>query len=100
MKKELHGVQCLRHLSFQLSEMSNVIDRIMEEEFVRYATDVVDETTDDSYLITLENQMAPTVIGLMYLHKLHIVNVEYSTRVVQTIENLSKEVSYLIIISI
>lgn len=91
LKKELNGVQCLRHLSFQLNEMANVIDRIMQEEFVRIAVDTVDDSGDDStYLISLENQLSPMIIGLMYLHKLHIVNEEYSTRAVKSIEEVVK----------
>jgi len=37
LQQELAGVQCFRHLGSQLSEMRNVIERMMEADFVDFA---------------------------------------------------------------
>ena len=60
--------------------MVNIIAMLMQEDFIRISFDFNAEIEETEDTTVLENELSPTVIGLMHLHKMHVVNELYSNR--------------------
>ena len=97
--KELSGIQCVRNLGLQLKELVNVISMLMKEEFLKCAINITETSANSNsdYIVSLENELSPSIIGLMHLHKMHVVNEEYSTRAISEIQQVLKMVFFNIL---
>jgi len=76
LKTELSGIQSLKHMSLQLSELVAMIGKIMQEDFLARTTVVTAEQAAGE----LEEQLSPLVLGLMHVNKLHVVLQQYRNK--------------------
>lgn len=74
MAKQLAGVTSLRHLPSQLKEMSRLIDKMLNTEFVRYAAADLNRPFDDSGALEPE-RLISLVAGLLRQNNLQFLEV-------------------------
>lgn len=77
LQQELAGIQSFRHLGSQLAELERVIERMMEADFVEFATANLTRTSEDnmeSEGLVDEDRLASVLFGLLRKHKLHFLH--------------------------
>ncbi|XP_078674296.1 vacuolar protein sorting-associated protein 54-like isoform X2 [Branchiostoma floridae x Branchiostoma belcheri] len=69
LAKDLAGIQSFRHLGLQLCELERVIDRMMQEDFQRYAVENLARPTEDGDQLFEEERLTSLVYGLLRQHR-------------------------------
>lgn len=77
LQQELAGIQSFRHLGSQLAELERVIERMMEADFVEFATANLTRTSEDDMEnegLVDEDRLVSVLFGLLRKHKLHFLH--------------------------
>ncbi|XP_066279264.1 vacuolar protein sorting-associated protein 54-like isoform X1 [Branchiostoma lanceolatum] len=75
LAKDLAGIQSFRHLGLQLCELERVIDRMMQEDFQRYAVENLARHKDDGIQLFEEERLTSLVYGLLRQHRFGFLEV-------------------------
>ena len=65
VQQELMNVHCFRYLSSQLTEMGNLIEKMLSTEFERLTTAELNRPLDDPVLVTEEDRLTAVVYGMI-----------------------------------
>ncbi|KAG0433097.1 hypothetical protein HPB47_020248 [Ixodes persulcatus] len=71
---ELAGVQSFRHLDCQLIEIEKVIDKMMQTDFLKYATADLNRPLEDDVQVANEEHLVAVVFGMLRLRKQSFVD--------------------------
>ncbi|EEC14089.1 vacuolar protein-sorting protein, putative [Ixodes scapularis] len=71
---ELAGVQSFRHLDCQLIEIEKVIDKMMQTDFLKYATADLNRPLADDVQVANEEHLVAVVFGMLRLGKQSFVD--------------------------
>uniref|UniRef100_A0A131Y0K8 Vacuolar protein sorting-associated protein 54 n=2 Tax=Ixodes ricinus TaxID=34613 RepID=A0A131Y0K8_IXORI len=71
---ELAGVQSFRHLDCQLIEIEKVIDKMMQTDFLKYATADLNRPLADDVQVANEEHLVAVVFGMLRLRKQSFVD--------------------------
>ena len=63
--QELMNIHCFRHLSSQLSEMENIIGRMLSTEFERLATSELNRPLCHEVLVVEEDRLSSVLYGML-----------------------------------
>ncbi|XP_068729722.1 vacuolar protein sorting-associated protein 54-like [Montipora capricornis] len=77
LQQELAGIQSFRHLGSQLAELERVIERMMEADFVEFATANLSRTMEDDLggeELVDEDRLMSVLFGLLRKHKFHFLH--------------------------
>ncbi|XP_035680170.1 vacuolar protein sorting-associated protein 54-like isoform X2 [Branchiostoma floridae] len=75
LAKDLAGIQSFRHLGLQLCELERVIDRMMQEDFQRYAVENLARPKEDGIQLFEEERLTSLVYGLLRQHRFEFLEV-------------------------
>ncbi|XP_028414316.1 vacuolar protein sorting-associated protein 54-like, partial [Dendronephthya gigantea] len=93
LQLELGGIQCLRHLGSQLAELERVIERMMEADFIEFATTNLAkplEDYDEQDHVIDEERLVSVLFGLLRKQKFHFIYA-YKEEAFATIKETVKE---------
>lgn len=93
LQQELAGVQSFRHLGSQLAELERVIERMMEADFVEFATANLNRMTEDEMGnedLVDEDRLMSVLFGLLRKHKFHFLH-PYRDEVYSTIKSTIRQ---------
>ncbi|XP_065066741.1 vacuolar protein sorting-associated protein 54-like isoform X1 [Rhopilema esculentum] len=95
LQQELAGVQCFRHLGSQLSEMKNVIERMMEADFIDFASANLNipSRSDGGNGLYEEERLLSVVLGLLRQKRFRFLHL-YKDEVYSMIKSTIKEEVY------
>jgi len=65
LNQELVGIQCFRHLGSQLAEMEKLIDRMMQDDFARYAAADLTRPLSSVELVHNQEKLVAIVLGMV-----------------------------------
>jgi len=77
LQQELAGIQSFRHLGSQLAELERVIERMMEADFVEFASANLSRTTEDDFSgedLVDEDRLMSVLFGLLRKQKYHFLH--------------------------
>ncbi|CAH1791272.1 unnamed protein product [Owenia fusiformis] len=75
LTQELAGIHSFRHLGSQLAEMEKLIDKMMQADFIRYATADLNRPLDEGSELMEEERLVAIVFGLLRQHKFNFIDV-------------------------
>ncbi|KAK2182245.1 hypothetical protein NP493_359g01050 [Ridgeia piscesae] len=101
LAQELTGLNSFRHLGSQLTEMEGLIDKMMQEDFVRYATadlnrpltdgaSTMDELRLNDCVGCLQEKLIAIVLGMLRQGKLEFIHV-YRQEACTTVKTVIKQ---------
>lgn len=91
LDKELQGIHSFRHLGSQLAELEKVINKMMQTDFVRYATSDLNRPLDDREIDVLEEERLVSMIFGMLRQGQHSFPETYRDESCVTIKALVKQ---------
>ncbi|KAG1681997.1 Vacuolar protein sorting-associated protein 54 [Nymphon striatum] len=91
LSQELAGIQSLRHLSSQLTEIERVIDKVMNTDFLKYITaDLNRPPSPNETKVMQEERLVAVIFGQLRLKRLGFVDV-YKNEACTAIKALLKQ---------
>ncbi|CAJ0940049.1 unnamed protein product, partial [Mesorhabditis belari] len=100
LKNELSGVTAFRHLESQLSELRNIIKRMMWDEFTSYVQKEFGARIDEPVGIVHEGELCSIIAGLLRL-KCYAFTSVLKNEVEETVKNLLRQtVKQRVVISV
>jgi vacuolar protein sorting-associated protein 54 len=97
LDNELAGVHSFRHMNLQLGEMINLIEKIMQADFLKLTMQMSEADMAGNENMAAEkeecrDQLIPIVIGLLRLSKFQITLQAYKEQVISMIKKIIKKV--------
>ncbi|XP_071962445.1 vacuolar protein sorting-associated protein 54-like [Antedon mediterranea] len=89
LTQELSGIQSFRHLGSQLIELEKLIDKMMHEEFVRFASSDLNRPIDDDTGPD-EEKLSSIILGLLRQHKFSFLE-DYKNESTTSIKTMVKQ---------
>ncbi|XP_033126648.1 vacuolar protein sorting-associated protein 54-like [Anneissia japonica] len=89
LTQELSGIQSFRHLGSQLIELEKLIDKMMHEEFVRFATADLTRPLDEEAGPD-EEKLSSIILGLLRQHKFSFLD-DYKDECTTAIKAIVKQ---------
>ncbi|KAJ7371032.1 Vacuolar protein sorting-associated protein 54 [Desmophyllum pertusum] len=93
LQQELAGIQSFRHLGSQLAELERVIERMMEADFVEFATANLGRMAEDEMGnedLVDEDRLVSVLFGLLRKHKFHFLHL-YRDEAYSTIKSTIRQ---------
>lgn len=93
LHQELAGIQSFRHLGSQLAELERVIEKMMEADFVEFATANLNRVAEDELGnedLVDEDRLMSVLFGLLRKHKFHFLQ-PYRDEVYSTIKSTIRQ---------
>ncbi|XP_077866909.1 vacuolar protein sorting-associated protein 54-like [Saccoglossus kowalevskii] len=74
LSQELVGIQSFRHLGSQLAEIEKLIDKMIQEDFTRYAGEDLNRPTDELFVFE-EDRLSTIILGMLRQHRFNFLEV-------------------------